>query len=80
MKKSFLKVGFVNGCFDVLHIGHIRLFEFAKSKCDHLVVGIDSDKRVKELKGPDRPYNKEGIRAEMLMSIQNYLDLIFHAF
>ena len=65
------KLGFVNGCFDVLHIGHIRLFEFAKKHCDILVVGIDTDERVKELKGPDRPINNQDERAEFLMNLKN---------
>jgi len=60
----------VNGCFDVLHVGHIRLFEYARTLGDELVVGIDSDRRVKELKGKDRPVNTEEDRKEMLMSIQ----------
>ena len=66
---------FVNGCFDVLHIGHIRLFEFAKSKGDTLMVAIDSDSRVRESKGLERPYNSQEDRAEMLMSIK-YIDSV----
>ena len=52
------KVGFINGCFDILHIGHVELLSHAKSKCDYLIVGLDSDKRVAQLKGPSRPINK----------------------
>lgn len=59
-----------NGCFDVLHVGHMRLFEYAKSLGDYLTVGIDSDKRVKKLKGPLRPINNENFRKEMLFSIK----------
>jgi D-beta-D-heptose 7-phosphate kinase/D-beta-D-heptose 1-phosphate adenosyltransferase len=59
-----------NGCFDVLHIGHMRLFKYAKSLGDYLTVGIDSDKRVKKLKGPLRPINSEIFRKEMLLSIK----------
>ena len=59
----------VNGCFDVLHIGHIKLLEYARSKGDRLIVGIDSDQRVKNLKGESRPFNCESDRAEMLRSI-----------
>ena len=59
-----------NGCYDILHVGHIALFKYAKSLGDKLVVGIDSDKRVKELKGNGRPFNNEKDRKEMLESIR----------
>ena len=48
-----MKIVFVNGCFDVLHPGHIRLFKFAKSLGDYLIVAIDSDEKVALDKGPD---------------------------
>jgi rfaE bifunctional protein nucleotidyltransferase chain/domain len=70
-----MSVIWVNGCFDVLHVGHIKLFEYAKSMGDKLVVGIDSDNRVKQLKGDDRPINTEEDRKEMLMSIK-YIDSV----
>ena len=63
----------VNGTFDVLHIGHIKLFQFAKSLGDYLIVGIDSDKRIKELKGPNRPINDELARFDFLYAIR-YID------
>jgi D-beta-D-heptose 7-phosphate kinase/D-beta-D-heptose 1-phosphate adenosyltransferase len=63
----------VNGVFDVLHIGHIKLFEFAKSQGDYLTVGIDSDKRVKFLKGNSRPINNQITRSEILKAIK-YID------
>lgn len=66
----------VNGCFDVLHIGHIGLLEYAKSLGDEVIVGIDSDKRVKELKGEDRPFNNQHDRANMLRAIK-YVDAVF---
>lgn len=62
-------IGFVNGCFDVLHVGHIRMLNFAKQMCDCLIVGIDSDDRVKQLKGPNRPINKQADRKEFLLSL-----------
>jgi rfaE bifunctional protein nucleotidyltransferase chain/domain len=70
----------VNGVFDILHIGHIKLFEFAKSQGNYLKVGIDSDERVKLLKGLDRPYNNQNIRKEILKSIK-YIDevIIFNS-
>jgi D-beta-D-heptose 7-phosphate kinase/D-beta-D-heptose 1-phosphate adenosyltransferase len=58
----------VNGTFDILHIGHIKLLEFA-SQFGYLRVGIDTDKRVKELKGEDRPFNTQDDRKKMLESI-----------
>ena len=65
-----MKIGFVNGCFDVLHIGHIRMLDFAKSCCDKLIVGIDSDTRVKILKGQTRPINDEYDRQEFLLALK----------
>ena len=59
----------VNGTFDVLHVGHIKLLEFA-SRLGSLRVGIDTDKRVKELKGVDRPFNNQEDRKKMLESIK----------
>tara|TARA_R110000824_G_scaffold9932_20_gene44190 strand:+ start:454 stop:840 length:387 start_codon:yes stop_codon:yes gene_type:complete len=59
-----------NGCFDVLHLGHIELFKYAISLGGILTVGIDSDKRVRELKGENRPINNEKSRKEMLLSIR----------
>lgn len=66
-----MKKVFINGCFDVLHVGHIRLFEFAKIFGDKVIVGIDSDSRVKELKGNSRPINSQEDRKEMLLSLKN---------
>tara|TARA_R110000796_G_scaffold83229_1_gene182237 strand:+ start:6895 stop:7281 length:387 start_codon:yes stop_codon:yes gene_type:complete len=66
---------FINGCFDVLHRGHIELFKYAKSLGDRLIIGIDSDKRVSELKGHLRPINSEEDRKFFLESIQ-YIDKV----
>ena len=68
-----MRVGFVNGCFDILHVGHIRMFEFAKSLCDYLVVAIDSDDRIRSNKGPKRPFNCVEDRKIMLTSLR-YID------
>ena len=65
-----MKLGFVNGCFDVLHVGHIALFNFCKSFCDYLIVGIDSDERVGAHKGSNRPFNTSVDRMTMLRSIR----------
>ena len=69
------KIIWTNGCFDILHRGHIELFEYAKSLGDELVVGIDSDRRVKEDKGEDRPINSLDDRAIILQSIK-YIDRV----
>ena len=64
-----MKKVFVNGTFDVLHIGHLSLFQYAKSLGDCVIVAIDSDERVKEKKGPSRPINCLLDRAFMLSNI-----------
>ena len=66
-----------NGCFDVLHRGHIELFKFAKSQGNHLVVGLDSDEKVKRDKGSDRPFNTFEDRKEVLLSIR-YIDDVWY--
>lgn len=70
-----MKTIFVNGCFDVLHPGHIQLFEYAKSLGDYLIVAIDSDKKVGEMKGPDRPIFCQEDRAKTLEAIR-YIDIV----
>ncbi|WP_030540045.1 D-glycero-beta-D-manno-heptose-7-phosphate kinase [Sphingobium sp. DC-2] len=64
-----LTVGFTNGCFDILHLGHVKLLEFARSQCDRLVVGLNSDASVKRLKGSARPLNMEMDRAQILAAL-----------
>jgi rfaE bifunctional protein nucleotidyltransferase chain/domain len=65
-----MKTIWVNGCFDILHRGHIELFHYAKSLGDYLIVGIDSDTRVKHLKGSSRPINNQDDRKFFLESIK----------
>jgi D-beta-D-heptose 7-phosphate kinase/D-beta-D-heptose 1-phosphate adenosyltransferase len=60
----------VNGTFDILHRGHVEMLEYAKSLGNHLLVCIDTDNRVKELKGPERPINNQTDRAFMLQSLK----------
>lgn len=60
---------FTNGCFDVLHIGHVKYLQEAKSLGDQLIVGLNSDQSVSELKGEGRPINKEEHRKEMLLAL-----------
>jgi len=64
-----MKKIFTNGCFDVLHRGHLELFEYAKS-LGYLYVGVDRDEKVRQDKGMDRPYNLLGDRIKMLQSIR----------
>jgi len=65
-----MKIIFVNGCFDVLHPGHIKLFQYAKSLGDYLIVAIDSDEKVALDKGPDRPIFPLEDRRFVLESIE----------
>ena len=60
----------ITGTFDVVHLGHIRLLQYAKSIDPYVLVAIDSDRRVKELKGSDRPFNGEMERHEFLKSLK----------
>ena len=64
-----VKIGFTNGCFDVLHIGHLSLLRQARLNCDYLVVGLNSDLSIKKLKGENRPINTQSDRLEMLNSL-----------
>lgn len=64
-----LKIGFTNGCFDLLHPGHVSLLAEARGHCDRLIVGLNSDASVKRLKGPDRPVQTEAARALVLASL-----------
>ncbi|WP_028467465.1 D-glycero-beta-D-manno-heptose-7-phosphate kinase [Nisaea denitrificans] len=68
-RKQGLKVGFTNGCFDLLHPGHVSLMRQAKAACDRLIVGLNSDASVSRLKGPARPVQSEAARASVLASL-----------
>ena len=63
------RTGFTNGCFDLLHPGHVHLLEQARGQCDRLVVGLNSDASVRRLKGPTRPVQPEAARAAVLASV-----------
>ena len=63
-------VVFTNGCFDVIHTGHIEFLKFCKSKGDIVVVGLNSDSSVKTIKGPDRPINNQHDRAAVLAALE----------
>lgn len=64
---------FTNGCFDLLHIGHVRLLAFARSLGDRLVVGLNSDASVRQLKGPTRPIVPVDERRELLLSLESVI-------
>jgi rfaE bifunctional protein nucleotidyltransferase chain/domain len=63
------RIVFTNGCFDLLHVGHVRYLTAAKQLGDILVVGLNSDASVRQLKGADRPINPEADRAEILAAL-----------
>ena len=69
------KIVFTNGCFDIIHPGHIHVLSQAKLLGDILVVGLNSDKSVKKLKGKERPLVNESDRAKILLSIK-YVDYV----
>jgi D-beta-D-heptose 7-phosphate kinase/D-beta-D-heptose 1-phosphate adenosyltransferase len=63
------RVVFTNGCFDLLHLGHVRLLQAARELGDLLAVGVNTDRSVRELKGPDRPFTPQEARAEILSAL-----------
>ncbi len=64
------KVGFTNGCFDLLHPGHVSVLRQARAACDYLIVAINSDSSVKRLKGPSRPVQSETARTDILSALE----------
>lgn len=68
-RKSSQKIVFTNGCFDILHVGHVRYLAEARSQGDLLVVGLNSDASVHLIKGDKRPIVNQGNRAEVLASL-----------
>jgi rfaE bifunctional protein nucleotidyltransferase chain/domain len=69
LHKAGKRVVFTNGCFDLIHIGHIRLLQTAKEKGDCLVVAVNSDSSVQQIKEPGRPLMPEGERAEVVAAL-----------
>ncbi|MCT7520078.1 D-glycero-beta-D-manno-heptose-7-phosphate kinase [Aliarcobacter cryaerophilus] len=65
------KIVFTNGCFDILHVGHVKYLEVAKSYGDVLILGLNADSSVKKLKGPTRPINTQDDRAYILASLES---------
>lgn len=68
-KEENLKIGFTNGCFDIIHPGHLSLLSQARANCHRLIVGLNSDDSVRLLKGNDRPFNNQTTRASILASL-----------
>ena len=71
-----MRVIFTNGCFDVIHRGHVELFKYCRQSGDRVIVGLNSDKSVKRLKGNTRPYNSEDDRKFILESLK-YVDEVY---
>jgi D-beta-D-heptose 7-phosphate kinase/D-beta-D-heptose 1-phosphate adenosyltransferase len=69
-RKQDQRIGFTNGCFDILHPGHVKLLTAARRACDRLIVGLNSDASVRRLKGEGRPVQAERARAEVLAALE----------
>jgi D-beta-D-heptose 7-phosphate kinase / D-beta-D-heptose 1-phosphate adenosyltransferase len=69
-RRQGLRVGFTNGCFDILHPGHVKVLTAARGACDRLIVGLNSDASVRRLKGQGRPVQDERARAEVLAALE----------
>lgn len=76
IKKEGKKVVLSSGSWDMLHVGHMRYLKSAKAKGDFLVVGVDSDQKIKKRKGPDRPVVPQDERLEMLSHLE-FVDALF---
>jgi len=70
LKNRHKKIVFTNGCFDILHSGHIMYLNEAKAQGDYLIVGLNSDSSIKKLKGSDRPINNEEDRKYLLENLK----------
>ena len=74
-RKAGEKIVFTNGCFDILHFGHIEMLSKSSDLGSKLIIGLNSDDSVKRIKGPDRPYQDEYSRALILASLE-FVDLV----
>lgn len=70
LRSQGLRIAFANGCFDVLHVGHVRYLQAAKQVGDVLIVGVNSDPAVAALKGPGRPLMNQAARAELIAALE----------
>ena len=71
VRASGRKLVVTNGCFDLLHVGHVTYLETARKQGDELLVGVNGDNAVRELKGPDRPVNEEMDRAAVIAGLES---------
>jgi rfaE bifunctional protein nucleotidyltransferase chain/domain len=71
MRASGKKLVVTNGCFDLLHVGHVTYLESARKQGDALLIGVNGDAGVRQLKGPDRPVNEENDRAAVLAALES---------
>ena len=71
LQKQGKKIVFTNGCFDILHVGHVRYLAKARALGEVLVIGINTDASVRGLKGPGRPVNAQAARAEVLLALKS---------
>ena len=74
-KKNKMKVAFTNGCFDILHLGHLEILTKSKEFGDRLIVAVNSDESVRKLKGKERPINDFQTRSNMLASF-SFVDYV----
>ena len=77
LRQKGKKIVFTNGCFDILHAGHVRYLTAAKKLGDVLIVGLNTDESVRKLKGDNRPVNKQNDRAEVLLGLKAVDYVIF---
>jgi len=71
LKADGKTVVFTNGCFDILHVGHVRYLQAAKELGDYLILGLNSDQSVRTIKGPTRPINQQDDRAEVVSALSS---------
>ena len=71
LRRELRRVAFANGCFDLLHVGHVRYLQGAREQADVLVVGVNSDRTVSALKGPGRPLLPADARAKMVAALES---------
>ena len=76
IRREGKRIVFTNGCFDIIHVGHVRYLNLAKAYGDVLIVGLNSDESVRRLKGESRPINNEQDRAEVLLGLKSVDEVV----